>query len=271
MLRKPIVAMLFLVLVGLSGLAIFDSSAYQKCSAGAGGESSTEHQGQEEVVSLVRPTRIVFSCTGQSIAENNAVVSAVATIVIAVFTTILGLFTMSLARSTRISADAAMLSAQAAIGVELPHLIVSKIEFQDVEAPDIAVPRKVIVTVTNYGRTPAFVSRETTEMRIIQRLPLIPDYCNAVDLEPGHVIEARTTHDLTARLQDLRSIIDCQPLQERKDKMWVYGCIMYRDFLDKPHTLRFCAGLYFPIGLAENLPPRFIQCGCPDEYIKSSY
>jgi len=44
---------------------------------------------------------------------------------------------------------------------------------------------------------------------------------------------------------------------------------MYRDFLDKPHTLRFCARLYHPIGLAEGLPPRFVQGGCPDQYINS--
>jgi hypothetical protein len=213
----------------------------------------------------------IFTHIGLFIRDYRDEITAISTAIIAIFTAILGSFTIRLARSTRVAANAAKLSAEAAIGVELPKLLVSKIEFQDVEAPDIAVPRKVIVTVTNYGRTPAFVSRETAEMRIIQRLPPIPDYCNAIDLEPGHVIEARATHDLTARFQDLRSIIDCQPLQERKDKMWVYGCIMYRDFLDKPHTLRFCAGLYFPIGLAENLPPRFIHCGCPNEYTKSSY
>jgi hypothetical protein len=117
-----IVLMLFFVACGLSGLAIYESSAYQKCSAEAGGKSGAEHQGQEEVIPLIGRVRITSRCAEQSIAENNAVVSAVATVVIAVFTAILGLFTMSLARSTGIAAAAAKQSADHIPKVERAYL-----------------------------------------------------------------------------------------------------------------------------------------------------
>jgi len=158
--------------------------------------------------------------------------------------------------AAKLSADAAKLSADAAIGVALPKLLVSEIGFQDAEAPG-TTDSEVVVTVTNYGRTPAFVFRETAEMCNTRTLPPVPDYWNAVDLMPSHVIERRRTYNITARYKDCRTIIDYQLLLECKEKMWVYGCVMYRDFLDKPHTLRFCASLYFPIGLVEKMRPRF--------------
>ena len=168
------------------------------------------------------------------------------------------------------AADAAKLSAQAAIGVELPRLLVNKIEFQNREIADLPGARTVIVTVTNYRRTPAFVFRETAEMRIIPILPPGPDYRNQVDLEPEHVIESGATYNITARLHDFTSILAYQRLLDRKEKMWIYGRIGYRDFLDERHSKGFCAKLYFPIGLADGMPPRFIQGNCPDQYTQSS-
>jgi len=124
-------------------------------------------------------------------------------------------------KTARITADAAKLSAEAAIGVVLPKLLISNIYFHDTSNPDIPSLRKVIVKVTNYGRTPAFVFRETAEMRIMPMLPSSPDYRNLVDLMPAMVIESRDTYDITARLQDLTSFIDYPRLLERKEKMWV--------------------------------------------------
>ena len=110
MLRTAIVLTLFLVAFGLSGLAIYELSAYQKCSAEAGYQGSTAQQEKgspNTFMPLINVGLIKFRCIGRSIDENDAVVTAVATVVIAVFTTILGLFTMSLAKATRIAADAA--------------------------------------------------------------------------------------------------------------------------------------------------------------------
>jgi hypothetical protein len=105
------------------------------------------------------------------------------------------------ANAAKTAAEAAKLSAQAAIGVELPKLLVSKIALQDQKIPEIPSARKIIVTVTNYGRTPAFLSRETAEIRIIPILPSIVEYPNLIDLQPGAVIESRDTYDIIARFE----------------------------------------------------------------------
>jgi hypothetical protein len=157
-------------------------------------------------------------------------------------------------KATEVAANAANLSAQAAIGVELPKLMVSSIGFQEVEVPDRPIAHKVIVTVTNYGRTPAFVSRETAEMRFTPTLPPAPDYRNSLDLMPCRVVSNLATYDIIACLPDQSTIIDYQCFKNSNKKIWIYGCIMYRDFLDRPHNLDFCARLYFPIGLAETCP-----------------
>jgi hypothetical protein len=128
---RAVILTLFLLAFGLSGQAIYESSAYQQCSAEAGGQNSAEHKWQEKIVSFVSRSRIVFHCAERSIADNNPIVPAIATVVIAVFTTILGLFTMSLARSTRIAADATRRSADS----DRPHMLPDQFKISGMRGP----------------------------------------------------------------------------------------------------------------------------------------
>jgi hypothetical protein len=168
MLRTIIVLTLFLLAFGLSGQAIYESSAYQQCSAEAGGQNSAEHKWQEKVVSFVSRSRIVFHCAERSIADNNPVVSAIATVVIAVFTTILGLFTMSLARSTRIAADAAKDSANVAkdsLVISNRPRIVPRLEL--CESSDPTMGPQIRFSIRNRGKV-AIVSRVNVTAQTIR-------------------------------------------------------------------------------------------------------
>ncbi len=118
----------------------------------------------------------IFIYTGHFIHDNRDEITTASTAIIAIFTTILGIFTIRLAGSTRIAADAAKLSAQAAINVELPRLFETKI---DIELAALNLVNsefslhKISITITNYGRTPAFLYCQSAEM-MLGPLPQFP-------------------------------------------------------------------------------------------------
>jgi hypothetical protein len=128
---------------------------------------------------------------GRFIHDNRDEITAASTAIIAIFTVVLGVFTIRLAKATRIAAEAAKLSAQAAINVELPRLFAAKIDFElaaiNLVDPEASL-QKISVTITNYGRTPAFLYCESAEF-FYGPLPESPIYPNAIDLEPGTIIE----------------------------------------------------------------------------------
>jgi hypothetical protein len=168
------------------------------------------------------------------------------------------------------AADAAKLSAQAAINVELPRLFAAKIDIE-LAALNLVDPesslQKISVTITNYGRTPAFLYCESAEF-FPGPLPAVPVYNNAVDLEPGTIIERGQLRTLTARGRDNRAHFDARPFVAGQTPLWVYGIIWFRDFLNEHHAMRFCADLHVPQGLAEGHPPKFFQGG-PTVYTES--
>jgi hypothetical protein len=168
------------------------------------------------------------------------------------------------------AADAAKLSAQAAINVELPRLFATKIDFElatlNLVDPESSL-QKISVTITNYGRTPAFLYCESAEI-LPGPLPAVPIYPNAVDLEPGILIEKGQLRTLIARCRDNHAHFDARPFVTGQKMLWVYGIIRFQDFLNERHALRFCADLHVPQGLAAGHPPKFIQGG-PTTYTES--
>jgi hypothetical protein len=174
------------------------------------------------------------------------------------------------ANAAKTAAEAAKLSAQAAINVELPRLFATKIVFE-LAALNLVDSEsslhKISVTITNYGRTPAFLYCESAEF-IPGPLPAIPIYPNAIDLEPGTIIEKGQLRILTAYGRDNRAKFDVRPFAAGQAPLWVYGIIWFRDFLNEHHAMRFCADLHVPQGLAAGHPPRFIQGG-PTAYTES--
>jgi hypothetical protein len=147
------------------------------------------------------------------------------------------------------AADAAMLQARAAIGVELPRLILTKLDFGDMGAAGLAsrlqLP-KIEITVTNYGRTPAFLLGQAGEIEICPVLPDKPVYPNAFDLPPETIVEYRQRYALrTVRPRNPTSPDDIQAIIDGRIRLWVYGYVWYRDFLGDRHMARFCK-LFLP-------------------------
>jgi hypothetical protein len=97
-------------------------------------------------------------------------------------------------KATKDAADAAKLSAQAAIGVELPVLFVSKVDFHTQESGISTVT----LTITNYGRTPAFLTHESADISV-GSLSKTPDYKNIITLSPGTIIDKEGTRILIPR------------------------------------------------------------------------
>ncbi len=246
-----IVLMLFFVVCGLSWMAIYESSSYQKCSAEASCQSSTEHQRQEKVVPIIDRIRIVVRCSAQSIAENNPVVSAVATVVIAVFTTILGLFTISLSRSTR-------LAAHAAVAAELP--IVRPEGFRLLEVTSTAtgeacfsirpnnVPSRMSATfgLRNVGRTAAEITSVCMDWQVCAGLPPIPQYKTILPFSPGVFIAANSILDAGPQQYFIELTAEqIKTLNERSAYLWIYGFVTYLDFLQRKDEARFCTKYLF--------------------------
>jgi guanyl-specific ribonuclease Sa len=175
------------------------------------------------------------------------------------------------ADAARESAEAAKLQAQALLGVEIPHLEITSIELIRLGAPH---PRSNDPTSNGsgmckkYGRTPAFTRQQAAEFSAGLVLPTKPEYESAHDLASGHVIDPNAKYYLPlVRVRDLQSDQMVSDIINLRTFLWIYGYIFYRDFLNEPHMLHFCARLYIPTGRAVgNVEPQFTIGSCPQAY-----
>jgi hypothetical protein len=254
MLRAVIVLTLFLLAFGLSGQAIYESSAYQQCGAEAGGQNSAEHKWQEKVVSFVSRSRIVFHCAERSIADNNPVVSAIATVVIAVFTTILGLFTMSLAKSTRIAANAAKESADAAkdsAGVARQSLVTVQRAFVFIDSfqGDVLIDQLIVMPKwRNSGTTPTRYMTNWVSWKPFTSEP--PDEFNFPDLgEGGDPVDEKDKKPTLAFIGPNATVfaqtitIPKPVLDEMRAghvRLFVWGWTKYQDVFGADRMTKFC-------------------------------
>jgi hypothetical protein len=259
MLRTVIVVSLFLVAFGLSGLAIYESSAYQNCSAEAGGKGSPAQQEKgppHTFMPLINGGLIKFRCIGRSIDENNAVVTAVATVVIAVF---LGLFTMSLARSTRIAADAARRSADS----DGPHMLPIQFKISGMRGPvgdDGKIKILVEYRFINYGRSPAFMKEFHVLVHIGSQLPKIPDYGKPD--KSSHIIAVAGWFGTSNPVEHLIPASDAADILDGRTNYFVFGYVEYNDVASQNHKIRFAYGFDWGPGDASE---RFRPDG-PDTY-----
>jgi hypothetical protein len=256
--RTVFVLALSLVVLGIFWQAIYGSSAYQECSSKNGNKSSAEYQGQEKdlptaFIALLDNAHIDFRCAERSIAENNAVISAVATVVIAVFTTILGLFTMSLARSTRIAADAARdgakaadLSARATIALQLPIIRVKphSLGHGDSRDGEIVTEHCSIhyLTFFNLGLTKAFPVEVRCGWTIGEELPVEPiflvteTFLPNIIFEPDPKAESRKFLEFEIPLRPGEWSL----IRGGKLGLWFYCNFGYDDFMGDRHDAVFC-------------------------------
>jgi hypothetical protein len=183
-----------------------------------------------------------------------------------------GYFLLRADKTARIAADAATQAARAAIGVELPKVFIENLEFQESSSGTLFENLqfvRVAISVKNYGRTPAFLRQQSAEMLIAGWPPEKPEYPNAHDLESGRIIEGGKTYDLpVARLRN--EVPDDETINaiiEGKTNVWVYGYLFYRDFLNEPHRLGFCAQLVIHSSRGSG-GHHLIECG-PPKYTES--
>jgi hypothetical protein len=95
----------------------------------------------------------------------------------------------------------------------------------------------ITITVTNYGRTPAFVTHESAELWD-GPLPSSPPY-RPITVGPGVVIRKDEERRLIPRDQNDFSTFTDEAIKPNRF-FWVFGIILYRDFLNNRHETRFC-------------------------------
>jgi len=176
----------------------------------------------------------------------------------------------------------ATISAEAAVGVEMPRMILV-----DVQMPTLLEsPRKSLATdgldirFQNHGRTSAEIVAECFEWRVLvpEQLPPIPEYRegNIRPADLGTVVEQQAIFAMTSpisglysgRGENLRHILDVEidSVMAGTAFLWVYGYIVYRDFLSSTHQVGFCTRLEIRRARQDErmiVMMRFVQGGPP--------
>jgi hypothetical protein len=209
--------------------------------------------------------------------------TAASTLIIAIFTIILGVFTVRLSGSTRIAAVAASRSADAAVAMELPWLRVdvpNELEkvngpqddwgglIWDVETAELPEYSKISeIDFRNIGRTVAAPVKLELGYKVVRELPR---------QEPSYTWGRQCDHG-TVILPDNQTVtIECAgfcisltageraSINDGRAILWVFGALSYIDFLQQPHTCRFCWrwGCQDGVGLyhfykVEGMPPEY--------------
>lgn len=148
------------------------------------------------------------------------------------------------------AARAAERSAEASVGVEIPRLAVESIEFINFGAANLPAKLQfpqVAVTIRNYGRTPAFLQRESVCFEIGMTMPSKIEYDYAIDLPAGRAMNKDECYRLT-RTGQRPSLTEesVAGIMEGASALWVYGYIAYRDFLNEPRWFNFRASFQVP-------------------------
>ncbi len=175
---------------------------------------------------------------------------------VAIFTLLLAFITYRLVASTNRLWEAgerqlkiAGKTASVAINVERPYVYVSEIELRRVPLPegegppaDVYVP---VFTFTNYGRTPAFVTRVGYNHAVVDKLPDEPAYHFTDDLTVELVIRPGESYPFMLE-QPWMFIGAEQRAKIMVGKMYprCWGQIRYRDFLGGVGETGFVAFQY---------------------------
>jgi hypothetical protein len=210
-------------------------------------------------------TQLHVACGFVAANKNNGALTALAGIVVAIFTGTLWWATRGMLRiadkqradmlkaikAGEIAARAAERSAE--VGVEIPCIAIQGIEFLDTDAADVESKLqnpKVIVTIKNHGRTPAFIEREALCFRLGMALPHRLEYDFAIDHPAGKTIESEEIYRLGRT--GLLPKFDNETISgilRGNNSLWIYGYIFYYDFLRELHWFNFRARFQIPPSL----------------------
>ncbi|HEX4043591.1 MAG TPA: hypothetical protein VHY10_17970 [Xanthobacteraceae bacterium] len=216
-----------------------------------------------------------FWCVIGFLQTYSGAVTAAATVAIGFFTFFLVRVTNRQARLTKAAVDAAKKSADAAMGVALPRFEVTQVRIQRTGGDTLAESlwRPINVTLVNFGQSAAVILRECIIFWVGDVLPAIPDYSlgRVHDIGFRFPIIAGDSHPISAQAVGMDAFgnpfgidpIEADRVAEGQSTLWLYGYLVYRDFLDQVATKGFCARLE-----VENASGRFVQDG-PESYSKT--
>jgi hypothetical protein len=165
------------------------------------------------------------------------------------------------------AANAAILHAQAAVAVERPYVRVLDVSLAERDATHFAV----VFTFTNYGRTPAFVTRIGYGFEIAHHPTVAEPTYWFTEFERGSVIEPQATRWLEAGLIEIpRGAMAA--VYERTTLLWCWGQLQYRDFINGVAEMGFI-GRYSPEkGAAGRIEEEAeFHFGGPDGYTYQRY
>jgi hypothetical protein len=182
--------------------------------------------------------------------------------------------------TARITANAAILNAKAAIGVELPIIIFRLTLNREpgVHGPILDAPGPVstlMVQFWNRGRSAAEMLALYADWIVASSLPDAPIYRKDISYAPGSMLEAGGEPPRGAKTEPLVMTLRDEEVASIKSRgaqsLWVYGYLLYKDFVGEKHQTPFCArwlvGPEIPTGAAG----RFIyDPDTPTAYVKKT-
>jgi hypothetical protein len=143
--------------------------------------------------------------------------------------------------ATAKAAEAGNLSFEIARAIELPTLILNKPSMGDrlPNMKDMLVRGVVELSVRNYGRTPAFLVEQFSEISL-EPLSDTPRYSKCHPLDADQVVMPGADRDLyVAAKRGGISDEEAAAILAGSKTMSVYGFVKYRDFLGNYSTMRF--------------------------------
>ena len=181
------------------------------------------------------------------------------------------------AKATTIAAEAASRQAKAAVNVERPFVLASDIELVRVQHPKLDQQPieyyRIVVTYTNYGRTPAIVLRfghgdalGTPPPEPVYRF----DDISGLVIKPGESHPFRPLNLFTIKPDERKAITQ---VGSGSDVFpWVWGQIRYRDFFNGITEIGFAAFQYPAVLVGGKILERTaFRLGGPPAYTYQKY
>lgn len=143
------------------------------------------------------------------------------------------------ANAAKKAADAASIQATAAISVEQPIIFAGNIAVNPLNTGfaiySTGLPEYPIASIRfhNYGRTPAEILGYSIVPKIIKRLPEVRGDPDIFQVAPGTIIKPDDWLSFPYIFQ--WSEAERRGIVESETRLWIYGIIAYKDFLDNRH------------------------------------
>lgn len=276
-LRGILFALVYLVF--LEGLSWHTASWPPPCLVSEPHQEKASEQHHEKQCVTFLAGLAILSAKGVDLIkthDNDKVIVALFTIVLAISTIGLWLATIGLYRAgerqiahleqtaerqaremrdslalTAAGVAASQRSAQAAIWAELPAVFIAEAYLVGPNPEGVATAFKgepleagrryyINVDLRNVGKNPAIVTRYAVEAKVAAQLPLEPEYPNARG--GTFVIESKDIYTVPATQPITLTPEQIADVDAERQFFWVWGFVLYRDFMESNHEVGFISG-----------------------------